>query len=273
MESAELLAYLKREITAFVEGSTGNYISIRTALTPKAAGMKLFDDPLIAVGAADDPLFAELQGKTSGKRRVKLPSEWMENAQCVISYFLPMTEHVRASNVDDGPVSPEWLHVRSEGQMLVVRLGEHIERLARENGFEAICPACHPDGSATSHGNGLSSTRHGAWPERHIAHLCGLGTFSLSGNIITEKGAAGLLGSVVVSAALPTTTRAYTDLDEYCIKCGTCAKRCPVDAISLETGKDVHACHRQITASTEQYPGYFGCGKCQVGVPCEHARP
>ena len=273
MEPNELMEHLQNEINTFIEGSSGNYVSLRMALNPSSAWMRIFDQPLIAVGDAADPLFAELQKPESVGPQMRLPSDWLASAQSVISYFLPFSEHVRESNRGDGPVSPEWLHGRIEGQMFNMRLGEHIERLVRAAGYEAVCPACHPDMHATHYDEDPKVAYRSNWSERHVAYICGLGTFSLTRGIITEKGMAGRFGSVVVSATLPITTRPYTTIDEYCIKCGSCVERCPVNAISLETGKDNYACHQELIASKELYPGYLGCGKCQVDVPCEFSRP
>ena len=50
----------------------------------------------------------------------------------------------------------------------------------------------HPDVSFTS-----------IWSERHIAFICGLGTFGLSRGLITRKGICGRFGSLI------------TDLDLY----------------------------------------------------------
>jgi len=273
MNPGELLAHLKKELDAFIVGSSGNYISMRTALCPSAVGLKMFDQPLIAIGDASDPLFAELQKPDAVGAQMRLPSDWLSNAQSVISYFLPMSEQVRDSNRNDGPASPEWLHARIEGQMLILHVGLLIERLVRAAGYDAVCPGCHPDMQAVKYDDNPSVAYSSNWSERHVAYVCGLGTFSLTRGIITEKGAAGRLGSVIVSAPLPITERSYTSLDEYCIKCGQCIDRCPVGAISLESGKDNYACHQQLQVTQELFPGYYGCGKCQVGVPCEFARP
>lgn len=273
MNPDELLAHLKAELDAFIVGSSGNYISMRAALSPSSAGLKLFDEPLVAVADASDPLFAELQKPGAVGPQMRLPFDWLASAQSVVSYFLPMSERVRDSNRDDGPVSPEWLHARIEGQMFVMRLGQHIERIVRAAGYEAVCPGCHPDMKATKYDEEPTVAYRSNWSERHVAYVCGLGTFSLTRGIITEKGAAGRLGSVIVSAPLPITERNYTELDEYCIKCGKCIERCPAGAISFENGKDNYACHQQLSATQELFPGYYGCGKCQVDVPCEFARP
>ena len=157
--------------------------------------------------------------------------------------------------------------------MFIMRLGDQVARLLKAAGYDAVCPACHPNMKATFHDENPSIAYHSNWSERHIAYICGLGTFSLTRGIITEKGAAGRLGSVVTTAALPVTERPYSGIDDYCIKCGACIDRCPVNAISLETGKDNYACHNALLESKKVYPGYVGCGKCQVGVPCEYTRP
>ena len=99
MEPSELLAYLQDGINAFVEGSSGNYISMRGALSPSSVGLRLFECPIIGVAAANDPLFEEmLDEKAVGKQMLK-PSDWLDGAQSVVSYFLPMSERVRQSNL------------------------------------------------------------------------------------------------------------------------------------------------------------------------------
>ncbi len=273
MDSNELLSYLTQEINEFVQGSSNNWISMRGALSPSCAALKMFDEPLIAVASAQDPLFERLREPDAVGSDMRMPTDWLPNACSVVSYFLPMSERVRLSNYGGRPASPEWFHARIEGQFFIMKLGEHITRVMRAKGVDVICPACHPDMNATFFDDDPSAAYRSNWSERHVAYVCGLGTFSLTRGIITEKGAAGRLGSVIVSAPLPITERPYSDLYEYCIKCGACIKRCPVGAISLESGKDNYLCHGEMQESKKIFPGYVGCGKCQVDVPCEHARP
>ena len=111
------------------------------------------------------------------------------------------------------------------------------------------------------------------WSERHAAYACGLGTFGLSKGLITEKGMAGRFASIIVSAEFEPTERKYTGIDDYCIKCGVCAKNCPAKAISLKNGKNNLKCHRHVQAMKKKYSPRYGCGKCQVGVPCEFRSP
>ena len=55
------------------------------------------------------------------------------------------------------------------------------------------------------------------WSERHVAYISGLGTFGLSGGLITERGQAIRLGSVIVRATIPPTPRPYSDPFAYCL--------------------------------------------------------
>ena len=121
-----------------------------------------------------------------------------------------------------------------------------------------------------------------SWSERHVAHAAGLGTFGLCDGLITAKGKAMRTGSVVAKIALDPTPRPYADHHAYCLHyakntCGKCIDRCPARAIT-EAGHDKEKCRqhlemsRQHVKKTYLFEGY-GCGLCQVGVPCEAMIP
>lgn len=84
------------------------------------------------------------------------------------------------------------------------------------------------------------------WSEQHAAYACGLGTFGLSRGLISEKGIAGRYASILVSERWQATERGCTGIDDYCIKCGVCAKNCPAQAISLENGKNNILCNAHV---------------------------
>lgn len=111
------------------------------------------------------------------------------------------------------------------------------------------------------------------WSERHVAFVCGLGTFGLSKGLITPKGMAGRFGSIITELYLPPQKRGYENVYEYCSMCGSCAKKCPVNAISIENGKDHMICSKFLSKTAEKYKPRLGCGKCQIGVPCESRIP
>lgn len=69
------------------------------------------------------------------------------------------------------------------------------------------------------------------------------------------------------------TERPYSDVYEYCLKCGACAKKCPVGAISVKSGKHQLPCGMYQKLMMKKYSPRYGCGKCQVGVPCEFKNP
>jgi epoxyqueuosine reductase QueG len=106
-----------------------------------------------------------------------------------------------------------------------------------------------------------------------VAFVCGLGTFGLSRGIITRRGMAGRLGSIVTKLELEPDEKTYKDIYEYCTMCGACARKCPVNAISLENGKDHKPCSDFLDMTEEKYKPRYGCGKCQVSVPCERKIP
>lgn len=111
------------------------------------------------------------------------------------------------------------------------------------------------------------------WSERHAAYACGLGTFGLSRGLISERGIAGRYASIIVSESWQATSRNYNGIDDYCIRCGACIRNCPAQAISLEYGKNNILCNAHVEKMKAKYSPRYGCGKCQVGVPCETKAP
>ena len=55
--------------------------------------------------------------------------------------------------------------------------------------------------------------------------------------------------------------------------CGVCIDRCPVQAISFENGMKPALCSGFLNKVSEKHNPRYGCGKCQVSVPCESEIP
>jgi len=262
--------------TAFLADSPDNYVKAEDALTADLAGMQIYDEPLFAVASADDPLFKELQKPGIVGPGAYLPSDWLSDAKSVISFFLPFTQQVKISNrILNNVASNEWLHARIEGQLVLDRLGKYICSLLADEGFEAVYPT-------TDKRFRMLGPYASCWSERHVAYVCGLGTFGLSKGLITKKGMAGRFGSVVTNAVLPVTVREYSDPFEYCTMCGKCQINCPVNAIDktkgVANGKDQLICGPFVNSTFRPPHGpnqrkRYGCGKCQVAVPCESGIP
>lgn len=110
----------------------------------------------------------------------------------------------------------------------------------------------------------------------------GLGTFGLCDGQITPKGKAMRTGSVVANIQVEPSIRFYNNHRAWCSffvdgSCGKCIDRCPARALTT-SGHDKESCRQHLIASSEyikktyNYEGY-GCGLCQIGVPCETRIP
>ena len=263
-------------IVHFVATSPLNRVRERDALRPDLAGMEMFAPPLVGIASADDPLFDALGKPGVIGPQFRPPGQWLPGARSVVSFFLPFTEQVVVSNrrERDWP-SYEWLHARIEGQTLIDALHAHLVEELAARGVGAVAPGVHADfrtwrDNAPAPDSGKYASN---WSERHVAHIAGLGTFGLSAGIITEKGMAGRLGSIVTDLPLPANARPYARFDEYCTHCGACEARCPVGAVSATRGRDKAACSRFLDLVLERHSPRYGCGKYQVGVPCERRIP
>ena len=121
------------------------------------------------------------------------------------------------------------------------------------------------------------------WSERHAAYAAGLGTFSLNDGLITERGIAHRIGSVITDLPLLPTPRLFGDHRQHCLwhreqTCGLCVGRCPAGAITLD-GHDKEKCRDYVYGAVPEAVGGIygvvqtGCGLCQTRVPCEAMVP
>lgn len=263
----------EKDMKKFVQDNPGNYLQKDIALRPDLAGMQIFSEPIFGYASAEDPLFAELKKTEVIGAHFIAPQEWLPGAETVISLFLPFTETVRAANRQsmDWPAL-EWLHARIEGQAFQNQICNFGEELFRNEGIAALAPMVNLRFSRinpVTHNRNETSN----WSERHVAYICGLGTFGLSRGLITKKGIAGRYLSVITAAQFASDKRPYTGVYDYCIRCGACSRNCPAGAISLEKGKSHPPCAAFMEATEVKHAPRFGCGKCQVKVPCEERLP
>lgn len=198
----------------------------------------------------------------------------------VVSWILPQRELVRKSNRRTNKYpSEEWARIRVYGEAFNVELRRHVVKSLEQAGYAAVAPMLVPNWTI------VKSERFSyasSWSERHAAHAAGLGTFGLCDGLITAKGKAMRAGSVVARISIKPTPRPYADHRAYCLffadgTCGKCIDRCPVRAIT-EAGHDKEKCRQYLVRTSEyvkktyNFDGY-GCGLCQVGVPCEAGIP
>jgi ferredoxin len=255
-----------------------------------------FEEPLVGFASGNDPLFSEyktiigsfhltprelIAAALKEKGRGLLLSE-VEQVS-VISWVLPVSEDIRKSNRQEAQFpSRLWTFMREYGEILNQALRRHVAGFLEDTGYLAVVPLGSPS-YRTFHDDrvGWGSS----WSERHIAYACGLGTFSLNDGLITARGMAMRVGSVVTLLKLTPSERVYQNPKENCLffrgeKCGKCIPRCPAGAIS-EKGHDKDKCSEYISSErlNARRKGYglenppTACGLCQTGVPCEFRIP
>lgn len=269
--------------SSYVLNTKDNRIT-QDGISTTSFGQRIFEPPIFSFGSADDPLFIALKDPNAVGDHYLLPTDWLPGARTVISFFLPFTEVVRNSNkhASNWP-SMEWLVARIEGQAFINNLCRHLQEEIEKIGYKTVVPGLDARfwgrinaqlaKSMAKDGQSIERQFTSNWSERHTGFICGLGTFGLSKGLITEKGIAGRLGSLVTELPIPADTRVYDDVYEYCNMCGTCAKQCPVKTISLEEGKKHYICAAFLDKIAVKYNPRYACGKCQVSVPCEFERP
>ena len=199
----------------------------------------------------------------------------------VISWVLPASEDIRKSNrKEDKYPSLLWAHARDFGEQFNVKLRNHLVSLLTKKGYKPIAPM------VSLHWKWVRSSRVGLaskWSERHAAYACGLGAFGLSDGLITAKGKAMRVGSVVTDLPLKPSEKIYPDHQANCLyyfnrTCKACAARCPAGAITAK-GHDKDKCYEYFHAVVEpakkaEYGvSILGCGLCQTKVPCEFEIP
>jgi epoxyqueuosine reductase QueG len=268
---------LIHEIIKYAAASADNYVGEQAALKPELAGLKLFDEPLVGFADAADSYFYKFKADAAIGNNFMLPREWNDEAKTVISIFFPFTRRIKESNRNDpGWPSPEWLHGRIEGQSFIGGACGYIQSYLEDHGFKTVVPCIDQRFSSkspvtTDRRNEKYYTSN--WSERHIAYVCGLGTFGLSKGLITSRGIAGRFGSLITSGYFAPDTRSYMGIYEYCNSCGRCVRNCPVQAISLEHGKIHAVCSAFLELTKQKHKPWYGCGKCQVNVSCENGIP
>jgi len=255
-----------------------------------------WEEPLVGFASGMDPLFSEYKTIIGSfhltpreiimaalKERGKglLLSE-MEQIS-VISWILPTAEDTRKSNRKEEQFpSKLWAYTRDFGEACNNALKKHVIGFLEDLGHVAVAPTLLPSFQYSRNEKvGWASP----WSERHVAYTCGLGTFSLNDGLITPKGIAVRIGSVVTLLKLTPSEKKYGHYKENCLqfrneKCGKCIPRCPAGAIT-EEGHDKDKC-REYTNSEPlrakrleyglQNPPP-ACGLCQTRIPCEFQIP
>jgi epoxyqueuosine reductase QueG len=273
--------WIKGLIMEFIKSSPDNTMQ-------NEAGDPAWDDVLVGFASGADQIFQQYKEYVGAFHWTPweifsqhCPGESVEPEELtVVSWILPQREAVRKANrkVNKYPAE-EWARIRIYGEACNTALRRHVAKSLQNAGHAAVAPML------VSNWTIVKSERFSyasSWSERHAAHAAGLGTFGLCDGLITARGKAMRVGSVVAKLTIEPTPRPYADHRAYCLyfhdgTCGKCIDRCPVRAIT-EAGHDKEKCRLHLGRSEEyikknyKFKGY-GCGLCQVGVPCEAGIP
>lgn len=219
----------------------------------------IWQKPVIRYGDAHSPLFDQLKELVDPQHHH--PCEYLPGATLVLSYFLPFKEEVGRSNVDGEMISPQWADGYNYSNEMAPYINDGLCKFIHALGYEA----CPPTDIGMIN-DGFPRSR---WSQKHVAYICGHGTFGVNNMMISDKGCVGRYYSIIT--ALPfahdqvvTEERCLYKKDGSCLQC---VERCPIGALHAD-GFDRLRCLDQCNINGEKFPGADACGKCVVGLPC-----
>lgn len=284
--------FLENAIKEYVRTSPLNHL---TAFN----NLPIVDEPIVAFANGDDRIFHDL--KTIIGEFHLTPREIMEKYVVskrwrfgvtgsidnvgVISWALPITRETRLiERTSPFGGSPRYNHSRWIGIKLYENLEQYVASLLEVLRCNAVAPTQSKLFEIKEMPGGWMTAN---WSERHVAYASGLGTFGLNGLMITSRGCAVYLGSVVCDKALTPTPRSVSPVANCPFyqdgSCGSCIEHCTGSAISKE-GRSNISCLKNLRDEQAGKVISLGldkdligpapaCGRCSTGVPCEDRIP
>lgn len=237
---------------------------IRSSIEDAVASARtqtVYRRPVVGFANAEDELFLALR-TVCGPQHL-LPSDLLTGARSVIAFFVPFTGELVRLNARHPFVAREWAVAYEETNRLVAAM---CERLLADLASEGVRGASV---APTYEFDRRSLVAN--WSHKHVAYVAGLGTFGVNRMLITERGCAGRLGSLVIDARLPASSRPSQPICSHYRggRCLVCVRRCPVQALSV-AGFARQRCYDHllaVDAHFEDLQTVEVCGKCATG-PC-----
>jgi len=194
----------------------------------------------------------------------------------VVAYILPISHKTKMENLNYSKTMPSerWAHTRLFGEQANLNIQTYLIEKLKKFGINAFAPALDKKLFKINRKIWASNCSH-----RHHCFAAGLGSFGLSDGFINARGKAMRCGSLIIDLKLPTNVlNRPSDPYEFCINCGECISRCPVNAISFENRHDKMICAPHVTSTIPFINQTYGiniyaCGLCQVGVACSDGIP
>lgn len=224
----------------------------------------LWQEPIVGFADANGPYINLLKEIVAPDH--KLPSDFMENPNIIISYYIPFTEETAAVNlnVEGNMASQEWSDAYNITNTMISDINQYIADMLNKMGYRAVPPT----GIVFDKQLILSN-----WSQRHIAYAAGLGTFGINNMLISEKGCCGRYGSIV--ADIPVEADSIVK-EERCLykkngSCKKCVQNCFSGALTTD-GFDRKKCF-EICMINDARTGADVCGKCDIDIPCAFQAP
>ncbi len=224
-------------------------------------------EPVVKFADADDPLFKEL--KNVVRPTHALPKEILKDAQTVIAYFIPFAKSIANSNIEGKYSSKKWARAYLETNQLISNLNNYLKKeLANDNYQVSSIPATN---------NFDKKSLMSDWSHRHVAYVAGLGSFGINNMLITEKGCAGRVGTLITDVKIKPDQR---DNKESCLNkagmnCSKCIERCVNGALNIDSFNRFK-CYDLLLENDSFHDDLAltdVCGKCNVDLPCSFNDP
>lgn len=224
----------------------------------------LIRTPLVAFSSAHDPRYEDLKHHIGPWHA--LPTDFLPEAETVISYFIPFTKDLTLAPKREPDGSPVWAEAYITINAHFPVVNQAVQDYLESRGYQAaqIKPARAFD----------PETFQAVWSHRSAAVIAGLASFGANHLAITEKGSGGRFCSLITSAKLEANREPPKKQCPYPINgsCGLCFKACPVGALKPE-GTDKAACQAELRKNPERLKQknapYIAsvCGKCLSACP------
>ncbi len=235
-------------------------------------GRTAYRTPLVGFAPASDPGFAGLR-EAVGPGHL-MPQDLLPGARTVAAFFVPFDRKLVLLQRQDPEVNRAWAEAYVETNRLIETVCGVLGDALAGKGIKAAW-------QLPTH-NFDRRTLVSFWSHKHVAYLCGLGSFGRHQMLITGAGCAGRLGTLVFDAVLPEAAYASHETgatEEFCLdrrggRCDACIKHCPSGALT-EAGLDKRRCFKylcQVDKHFHDLGSCLVCGKCATG-PCALSVP
>lgn len=220
-----------------------------------------YGSPVIGYADAKNSLFHDLKELVDPDHL--LPQDLLPAGKTVVAFYLPFSPEIIQVNLEHQLVAPAWAIAYQETNKLLEHICKSLsDRLSYKGIKSAFVPPTH-----NFHREKLISF----WSHKHVGYICGLGSFGFHHMLITDRGCAGRLTSLVIDYPIDSSSRRSK---AYCLYsrnggCRRCVEVCPSQSLS-NSGLDREACYTYLLKVDAHLSGRGSldiCGKCACACP------